>query len=150
MSLTIPDDAYVSAAECAAFVPGITVSDSGTTPTTTQFEDMIKSIAQEMNAILRGKNVTVPVTDTTGIATLKVGNRYGALWLLVISRGPSPELAAASDMYFRQYKEFLARLQKEQFKYGSGSHTQTKPRYWSEMGDGEDYEDPIFTRDKTW
>ena len=127
--------------------------DTNSHPTATQVSSQIDLIAAELDAILAGRNYTVPVTTPAWLVNiLKTINAYGAASLIETSmfpegvdKGSSPHWKVLSD----KYEAWKAKLE-------SGSITSdfdaSMPGsiFNDPNTDQEDYPEPNFTINKVY
>ncbi len=127
-----------------------------TRPTRQDVEGFIADIAAELDAIIAGHGLSVPVTNATAVAALKGYNATGAA--SVAANAMFPGQAGADDKAYGaelwgQYKDALKRLEDPkhaiiallQEAAGSSGPESNYTRDTSAAG-----VDPVFTRDKSF
>lgn len=149
MSITIPTDAYCDLTDVKGRLPHITIS-SGTNPTETEAEELIKDIANEMNGLIGKNGYTVPIDDSTGIKVLKSINILGAtVAVLDAITSHDPDAAPVSGPLREEYQGWLEMLRQNQVYLGAeeaaeGVHT---PKGEFNLDSTGSERDPVFTRD---
>jgi len=153
--------AYCTITNIQALNPKRTYGAS-TTPTTTQVEAFITRIAEEIDAILAGRDFTVPITAPASLlAYLTHVNALGAAALAEQAMFPEttkPGTSASGANLWKQYQEALAILRTANLpSAGSGgagagdlpfSFTEQNKDNETEPTENYDWQKPKFGKNK--
>lgn len=159
MSITVPTDAYCTMAGPKTWMSHRTFNSSSR-PTLAQAEQMVKDVADEINASLRSLGYTpCPITDAEGIKLLRVYNAHGAA-ALILDGSYSVDGAGSplGDRLYQRYQHGLDRLRRGEVLLGGASRSSERtmrPSEHSPKGafslDSEgDERPPSFERDTQW
>jgi hypothetical protein len=129
-------------------------------PTLAQAEQMIRDVADEINASLRSLGYTpCPIADAEGVKLLRVYNAYGAAALILDgSYSADGEGSALGERLYQRYQDALAKLRRGEVVPGEASRASGRPVRPGEHTpkgafslDSQGQErDPAFERDTKW
>lgn len=146
MSITIPTDAYCSVDDVRQLLPNRKY-DTSSKPTLEQAENSIKSIAEEISAVLRALGFSPPLTNANDIKFLKYVNQLGGAWMcetgtLIGVQGTS-ELAQS---YKEKYERMIEGLQEGLYKLPSaGASDSSTPDANDDLDASGTRSEPIFS-----
>ncbi len=144
---------YCTAADVQAANPKRTYSATST-PTLAEVGEFVTQIAGEMDTVLTGRGLTVPVTTPTEFVTfLKKLNIVGAI--AMCENAMFPEAVGqmsnvAAERFWKQYRDGIKFLQDGQLPSAAGGDTVGLPfSFFTEnLGDEEPHEDSTWRRPK--
>lgn len=144
--IIVPTEAYCTLEDVQELLPN-RVYNATSRPTISQAIGLVKAVAAEINAILRGlEYVTVPFTDDGDIVVLKEINKVGAAYRIECATNATGGENPALDRLERQYGSMIDYLRKGVYKFASaGTPPSAEPDGNDDLDASGTRSEPIFS-----
>lgn len=145
--IIVPTEAYCTLEDVQELLPN-RVYNATSRPTISQAIGLVKAVAAEINAILRGlEYATVPFTDATDVVLLKEINKVGAAYRIESSTNASAQSdSPALDRLERMYGSMIENLRKGAYKFASaGTPPSAEPDGNDDLDASGTRSEPIFS-----
>jgi hypothetical protein len=114
----LPGPTYCTFEEAHAMMADVPITEN-TIPSIATAHILVATAAREINGVLMGRGIELPVTDAGALDFLKTVNQYGACALIIKSKKPADSGASgdagAFGYYFNRYRELLVQLSAPEF-----------------------------------
>jgi len=148
--ITVPTDAYATVEDVQHLLPGRTYGPE-TKPSIAAVEFNLKSVAQTINARLRGLGFTPPLTGTNDVELLRHVNSIGAAWMCEAQTvGVAQGESALAVEYRDEYRALLKDISDGKFEFDTaGDSPNLEAEGPDELLESGDRPDTVFINSET-